>query len=283
MITSVHSRGRVIDLWTGEAFDAAVRFKIPTGDGKKWKGCYATPSTALAALRAHLADTLRDKPDHQAQLVDLFQSSLRRSSDPDPRTNDFVVLPAPHHSELADFGGALTLDQFHARYNHALQRRMFTQALRTGGEDEGGEEPSGDTQPRPWHARSVAVTAGTSEDGDARQQTLPRCVKGWLDFLREHAIWTQSVDAITIYLSRKDKYCFALGPPAAYFNKANPRASAYFDTAVYGTVHVFKHSPIKLPGEDKRKRARADSGADEQAPSKAQKAGDTPAGDAASK
>lgn len=262
MITSVHSQGRVIDLWTGEAFDSAVRFKIPVLDGKKWKGCYATPSTALAALKVHISENLKDKPDHQAMLEDLFQSSLRRKPDADPRTNSFVIQAAPHFSELVEFGGSVTLDAFHEKYNHALQRRLFTQVIPTQAQpdDEGaetGEEAAaaaaaaaGEAHSRPWYVREVAAGAAAA-DGESGTQALPRCVKSWIDFLREHA---SQQDAVVVYFSKKDKYCFALGSPTHYFKKSNSRVSSYFDAPVYGAVTVFKHAPIKLASEEKRKR-----------------------------
>lgn len=280
MITSVHRQGRVVDQWSGEAFDSIVRFKIPVFDGKKWKGCYATPSTALAALKAHISDNFRDKQDQQAMLEDLFQSSLRRKSESDPRWSGFIIQAAPHFTELRDFGGAVSLDAYHAKYNHDLQRILFLQEIPklAQADDEGAcvsaaaaAPGDDDGRTRKWHSRRVGIGAAATDEED-QFQTLPRCVKGWIDFLRDHATFsTGCPDAITIYFSKKDKYCFALGPPTAYFKKCNPQTSSYFDSPVYGAATVYKHTAIKLPGEEKRKKGKKDGGDGEEKDKKDEK------------
>jgi len=269
MITTVHHKSRAIDQWTGEAFNADIKFKIPVADGKKWKGCYATPSSALAALKAYIMDSLRDKPDHQSMLEDFFQASLRREYDPDPRTNSFVIQAAPHFTELVDFGGTLSLEAYHDKYNHDLQRRLFKQVVprQSQTEEEGAgadaaaaaaaaapSSKSGEVHAKPWHVRSVSTKASATETDD-QTQILPRCVKGWVDFLREQAEdLTGNREVVVVYFSARDRHCFALGSPKPYFSKANKQASEYFGLPVFGPVKIFKHAAIKLPGENKRKK-----------------------------
>jgi hypothetical protein len=302
MITSCHGSSFAIDSWTGESFAAEKKFKIPTPTGQ-WKGCYATPSTALAGIEDYVA-RVNPSPslDEHHYLRETFQSSLVKD-DPKHEFASFTIKIAPSFTTLAQFGGKLSYQAYHDHYDHDIQRRIFSQVLPKPGIIHETTPPKQDTS-SPSASTSVAVATQTTkakrsttspnnwrfrmlvpgveppeEDGSV---TMPRCFQSWLEFLSDNTVNEDIRHAMVVYIHPREKM-FAIGSPSDWATVVNKKATEMWNKIpVFGPVAVFRKNEFKSVHAPPKKKPRTKNNeqpekAQEKAPSLPKPPPSTPA------
>jgi hypothetical protein len=240
MQTQVHHKSFVIDQWTGESIDSIKKFKIPTKGLKTWKGSYGTPSTALAGLTNYISKTLTLTKDESDELFSVFQSTLVKS-DVNEKYPHFTITAAPSFMMLCEFGGKLSIGQYHDIYGHDVQREIYSQIITHNGDDMEVTTP-----PPPksdssilWTMRSIATMESNKEEDDSvTQSTIPRCVGSWLDFLRSMT-HNDTPHALVFYFHPKNDKIFGIGKPNDWNVSLNKRVGNLFNKLpVFGDVRV---------------------------------------------
>lgn len=265
MINVVHKQALQVDQWTGESI--TTRFKIPRKGGKCWGGCYGTPSTALSAL-AHYIDSNPMSVDEAHELYDLFQASLRRV--PEYSSEKFTSVPAPSYKNLQMWGGNMSLEEYHAVYDHEFQAKAMTQEI-IGGVVEPDTEKAGDTNnkrardemglgteigedKRPANAPKLWRLTEQLEGGQSKELRvdMPRCAGSFVEFLRKNVADPAIPGAVVVYLHPHQPNIFALGSPGDYAKGVNRMAVDMLGhVPVFGNVRVYHKNKLR---DGKRRR-----------------------------
>lgn len=245
MQTQVHSKKFVIDQWTGESFEAELKFKIPHKGLRIWKGCYGSPSTALAGLMNYFNMEKNLEKDEMDELLAVFQSSLKKT-DPNDKYPHFTINAAPSYYDLESFGGAKTLSEFHQIYGHDIQREIYSQIIvHDIGEDEEDNSSSKSSSPPTRQWTMVKFPQGKCSDFVVEKTTMPRCSSSWLDFLVGMTDY-DTPNAIVVYFNPKDDKMFAVGSPKDWNVKLNKKAGDLFGKIpMFGEITVFSKHEVK--------------------------------------
>ena len=260
MLTTVHTKKMAIDLWTGEAFDASLVFRYPVR-GKmgsfEWKGCFSCPSNALAAMAVAIEGQPQLHKDQKDELYSLFQVSLRRDEE-ELKEKKMTLAKSPMFSELVEYGGSVTLEEFHTRIDWTLQRTLFSQVL---------PDPPSKSSP-PKSVSNTTVTWNTIYiPSDSRASTVsgkntvvPRGMARFIEFLSEMRRGGETPQAAVVYWNEK-KDTFAIGEPKEWKKRTkNTRATKLMlGQKVVGSVSAFRRTEIVIE-EEKKKRERPPNG-----------------------
>lgn len=271
MLSTVHGKSFVTDSWTGEAFESHIKFKIPTRGGI-WKGTYATPSTALAALEdSYLGLSPPATADEIQELRGLLQSSIVKT-DPQNIYPTLEIKNAPHFGCLVNFGGDKSLDAYHMIYDHTTQREIFSQRLpgpsvsapTSGGastpskaSDAAGHSNGGVMM---WHTKMVMTTKkGAVDKEKVTTQSVPRGMASFLNFLKESAIDQKVSHAFLVYVHPKEQM-MAIGSPTdwAADEMMNKRVTDMWGKLpVFGPVQIFRRTEFRGKPEKKKRKLNA--------------------------
>jgi hypothetical protein len=262
MITVVHGEKIRNCQWTGEPIRKV--FKIPTKNGKDWKGCYGSPSTCVSAIQA-LAEDEHLQLDEYHELLDLFQATIRLS--PGYEKVVFTINPAPSFRMLKMWGGSLPLEAYHETYDHDKQVIMYYQEIKDSGTepketkspekkptDEKDTEEDFDMKdfddegvpnaPKKWHMESIMP--GTSQTLVPSKVTMPRGGPTWVDFLKSNNPSKVVKNSVIVYFHPTNDKIFAIGSPVDYNEIVNKRAAACLGHApVFGQVFLFHKKKIR--------------------------------------
>lgn len=129
MWTSVGKNRVRVCQWSGQLIKEGDNvFKIPEINLQgvvEWRGCYATPNCALAAIK-NFSDSKSLAIERHAELVSLFQNSLHRLGGPD----HVEVKSAPPPTNMKVFGGNMTQEEYRASYDPSGEMgKWFEQIL----------------------------------------------------------------------------------------------------------------------------------------------------------
>ena len=117
----VHHRKLSICDWTGETIEKV--FRIPFGP-YEWGGSYGSPSVAISAI-LEISQESGMTQELVQELLDDFQATLKR--DDEQGHGPFTISPAPSYKNLKTWGGQMTLEEYHQRYDHDTQIRLYCQ------------------------------------------------------------------------------------------------------------------------------------------------------------
>ncbi len=285
MISNIHGKMMANDSYTGESFCVDIKFKIPTRGGQ-WKGCFATPSTALGALEDSFA-FMSPPPttDEIHELRHIFQSSLVKN-DPENKYPVFEIRVAPRYELLAAFGGAMDYPQYHAEYGHDIQRQIYAQVLTknatiaglpvagAASDTEAKDETAGvaPAKVNMWHTQIMIPAKEPTAVGFA---SVPRGIQNLLDFFEGNNINDTLGHAVLVYIHPKEKM-FAIGSPTDWGEVANKAVTDLWNKLpVYGPVVVFRKDEFKSrqpPPAKRQKKEPAPKDAQDQATQTAQPA-----------
>lgn len=243
----IHGKTKYLCMWTGEVIEK--KFKIPTKGAKFWSGCYGSPGACLSALKQHCSDNNLNQ-DQFHELHDILRASLKL--EPEFKDVKFTIEPAPSFKSLKEWGGVLSLEEYHAGYNHDSQVKMYYQDTSVVPQMKEGEE--GDTgnlnAPKKWRRLSVSSRGGLSmTDEDQPKVLMPRCIKALNGWLRGFATDTNSPNRVTLYFhaSPGNNCVFAVGA-GGDTDTVNRTASEFLGkTPIHGDVVVFSKSKMLIP------------------------------------
>ena len=174
MLNTVHGRSLRVCQWTGEAIHGPV-FKIPLKGLREFRGCYGSPSVGLAAIiEASEKGGLNSEETHE--LIDMFQASLARAEGHE--AEKFTIQTAGSWKNLKQWGGHMTLDEFHATYDHATQATIFVQIIPSVVRLQTAQTELKQEQEQ---KKAISEGAGTSTEAPQVEQTdqaLPPVVNG---------------------------------------------------------------------------------------------------------
>lgn len=250
MISVIHGKQVKNCQWTGEPIFGPI-FKIPvdlTTPEKKWKGCYGSPSAALAALTLYVKEKELSR-EQMNELMDHFESSLRRTDY--MREKDVALSPAPHYHTLKYWGGEMSLEDYHKVYGHDEQIKMYFQEI-IPGETYVPKDEKASNPPKPWK-----YALAQPKDKELFKECLagmPRCVSAWLDHLKEfNPNFDTCPNAVVVYYHPSQDKLFAIGSPLDWGESANKKASEIFGgLPVYGKVHLFSKGQFKEKKKSKK-------------------------------
>jgi hypothetical protein len=281
MLNVVHGESLRLCQWTGEGLRYRP-FKIPKKGLKEFYGCYGSPSAAVAAI-LDVADKTGLTAEETHELLDVFSATLKRA--PGKEDVKFSILPAGPWKTLKEWGGVLTLAEYHATYDHDVQVSIFSQVFpqqmldRTVSRELQDEEDAGEKMekldgegsstkpptpgytsdperapnaPKKWRVNSIApVGTQTSDMGETRLQ-MPRGITSVIEFLKEALPGSTSV---VVYMDPESSTSFALGKPADWMGHGNKRVSDLLGkTTVYGQVTLYHKNKLRIAGNKKRAR-----------------------------
>lgn len=173
MNTIVHGRKRNICQWTGEALDNENKFKVPKEDlSGKFIGCYGSPGVCLAYMSV-LATRLNMAKDKQSEWIDKFINSLRRTEFKKEMEYTIKVAPLDPVQMLSIFEGKMSLEEFHALYEHDLQILLFKQVLPL---KEKKKEKSS------WKVTKFG-SKNRNDDGVPCEAVVPKNYTNWRNFI----------------------------------------------------------------------------------------------------
>jgi hypothetical protein len=224
-----------VDEWTGETFDTEP-FLIPVlgNDEVKWVGCYCSPSTALAAIYDSLGREYRSEYLNCA--VDDFQASLVRN--PSVQADSFVITVAPHWTKLRQWGGNVTLEEYHAEIKYEMQLALFGQQL-----------PDWKSPPQFGGSYKTLVSVVSRDARTGRESVshsrdpvdVPRCCVEFFEWVRQLGVY--SVFNPNVFFVSTDPTCpgsFAISADLCSVN-SDAAATLMHDFPVAGrNVRVFR-------------------------------------------
>eukprot|EP00727_Mastigamoeba_balamuthi_P003906 m51a1_g13512 hypothetical protein (318) ;mRNA; r:102-1055 len=295
MYNVVHGVKLQLCQWTGETIKK--RFRMPLPRNKGWTGCYGSPGVVVSAIVQNGNNTGLSVDEINEQ-IDMFESSLRR--EPGFEQVKFTIIPAPNYKLLKNWGGNLTLEEFHQQYQHdesvdmykqVIPDKMYTETFvdvdteqapaRAPAEttaDEGtGTDSDSDSErqpnaPKRWRRSVFSITG--KDEAKSRIQ-MPRCSSAWIEFLRAQAEKTSCPEAVVLYLHPHQGTIMGLGNPKDWGEDGNKAAShALGKSTVFGDCVVLHKNKIR----ERKKRAVGPSTGEETgqpAPSKKPRTEDT--------
>ena len=240
MINVVHGKTYYVCQWTGEAIKK--RYRIPDLTGNVWSGCYGSPSVAVSGIM-RLSETKNYNQDQTHELIDHFESSIHREAGWE--REPFTIIPAPSFFNLTEFGGTMSLLDFHKAYEHDKQVEMFYQYLsetknqsdaKTDDdfipmetERETEKEDTDGNYPKKWWMSEVPSDSTTPLT--VKKITVPRCLSNVVEFLRKYSLSNR----VTLSLHPSSNKTFGIGCESG---APNDRA-----TELLGRTRVFGSSP----------------------------------------
>lgn len=231
MYNVIHGKTIRLDQHSGAHIrEGETIFKIPTFgiDGRvHWKGCYGTPSTALAALKTY-ADKKKYPEEKHKEIVNIFIASLSRVDKEDPVTKDkhLTIVAAPPPSMLKLFDGPLSYDEYYKRFDEeGLMRTVFGQRIPDAEQEGASNVESIDQvkgQPSDWNC--VLIPHDGKSNNDYLQALpsikvqVPRNIGNTLNWLQEAAAGriTSETGAFAVILHPDKKNVVTIANPAEW-------------------------------------------------------------------
>lgn len=255
-------------------------FKIPSFglDGHiSWKGCYGTPSTALAALKT-FSDKKQLAEEKHKELVDIFSGSIFRTDKDKPETKDLhpTITAAPPSTMLKIFGGPLSYEDFTKRFDEAgIMTKIFAQKLPENEKQEpmDGEASDAKGLATDWYSYVVPHDGKCNNDFVAQLPNIrvqvPRNMTNVLRWLQEvyRATFPGSVntDTFCVLLHHERKNVVAVGDAfewhEGHFN--NLASNMLTRQQVFGDVtFISKSAPVYSKKKKSKKTPAASTSAD---------------------
>lgn len=229
MISKIHGDGICICQWAGEAIPEGQKFKIPAPElNGRFKGCYGSPGAAIAKM-SQLAKQLAFEKDKYEEYLDMFQTTLRRT---DYRASEpYTIQVAPESPELIlktfNRGGQMDIEEFHAKYDHDEQIKMFTQVL---------PETEPKKEKTTWKLTPFGFPKkhDLGESGIPRKAEVPKNFSNWRTWLNVHG------DSLAVSLHPKKSDLLCVWDYRNYGEKYNkPASKAMGGVEIFGQATVY--------------------------------------------
>lgn len=258
--------------WTGEPI-VKKRFRIPIKGLRVWKGCYGSPSTALAGL-ADYAQKEKLEAEVQHELIDAFEASLRRAAGFEKEK--FTITVAPSFKFLKMWGGKMSIDEYHDMYKHDQQVDMYEQYIpdksldntvaedleelkrRKMAEDETFEDMEECVEERQNPPNAPKMWYTTENGKEVGEKQMPRGVTSVLQFIREQndGICPGNPHMALLYLHPLSNKCFGIGKLHEW--ESNARVSRWASealghTVVFGNPRLFHKNKLRTRQAIKRR------------------------------
>lgn len=202
-MSKVHKQPFVNCAWTGESLPKEKRYRIPDASCTRWTSSFSSPGCAIAYLDGLKATIGEEK--HKA-CISALQDSLKRTTEmPDSDLSD--LRAAPSYELLNTFGGSLSLEEFHASYNHDLQVKLVQQ------ECQKLQERLPTRHARLWFARQYTQSHRVkTKDNIPEMVLVPKNFNGWKKFLLEYA----EKGSVVVTFDPEREHVFGLWKPSSY-------------------------------------------------------------------
>ena len=288
----VHKKKFRVCQWSGQLIGEDEKiYRVPeiNSVGKvEWKGCYATPNCALAAIKKHSDERALPLEKH-AELISAFQNSLVKIGGPE----HIDIKAAPNPLNIAVFGGTQSVDVYRDSYdpgkhiNEWFEQNIAPVAVAAEDQD---DQPSSKTS---W---KQTIIGHRNKCNDTELQTLPQmpmanprnmlAVVNFLKTLRLIVYPEEPTTAPFVVYTHPTKDILAVGALSADAWSEDPASASNLAAykllgggnrpLVFGDVVVLHKKPLKFGKQRRNKKPQVAEITTEQAVAAAQAAQPAP-------
>jgi hypothetical protein len=243
--------------WTGESITKFFKIPLPRKQQtfvagkptKTWGYCYGSASCAMAALKYKRENEWKDVSEEDFKVLnERLNASLERVQEYKDVKPEYQVVPAKSYTVLTAFDGQMTLDEFHALYDHDFQVLAYEQHLPKEETEDEDKKGTPSNAPRPWYITAIKQDENRKTPfQEPVPQVVPRCVAAFVDFMAEELC--KGKDSAVMYFSHhngKAEKKIVIGDLSAAFKyDVNRKATDLLESTghpVYGDVIMLSKS-----------------------------------------
>lgn len=272
MFNVIQNKSFRLDQYTAELLPEGCKiFKCPRftpGGHIEWSGCYASPNTALAAIKAHAIKKKLSEEKYK-ELFDMYQGSLARCDAGMPTENlKPNISAAPSPTNLVHFGGNMSFEEYRKLYDpDGIMSKIFTQNIPIAevSKEDGEISVTGPHNPNCWYTCMIDPDSKCSPENVTQmpysRDEIPRNMVNVVEYLMEKAATYGVVrqdNAVVLVQDPDKRNMIGLADPNDWNEVLNPLATkVYGKQAVFGPVLYLGKSQLKLKPKKKAQAQKA--------------------------